>query len=115
MNITQHNVGTVLVLTPEAERLDAAVAPTFKGHMVDTINAGNTLVVVDLTKVDFMDSSGLAALMSSLKTLHGQGRLALCGLSEKVRKLFAITKLDRGAFPIFNTPEEAAAALGKAT
>ena len=101
----------VTVVTTKGPRLDAAAAPLFKGHMVDLIQSGHKRFVLDLESVDFMDSSGLASLMSSMKTLGGSGEIAVCCLGDKVRKLFAITRLDRGVFRIFSTEAEAVAVL----
>lgn len=101
----------VTVVFARGQRLDAAAAPQFKAHMVDLIQKGGTLFVLNLEQVDFMDSSGLASLMSSMKTLGGRGEVAVCCLGEKVRKLFAITRLDRGVFRIFDTEAVAVAAL----
>lgn len=64
-------------------------------------------VVVDLSKVGYIDSSGLATLVELLKKTKGQGgSLALSGMSEKVKSLFEITKLDK-LFPIFPNHQEA--------
>ena len=107
-----HKVETgVTVVTILGQRLDAAAAPQLKATMVDLIQQGGRLFVLDLEQVDFMDSSGLASLMSSMKTLGTQGEMAVCCLGEKVRKLFAITRLDRGVFRIFDSEPEAVAAL----
>jgi len=101
----------VTVVSIKGQRMDAAAAPQFKGHMVDLIQQGGTRFVLNLEEVDFMDSSGLASLMSSMKTLGGHGEMAVCCLGDKVRKLFAITRLDRGVFRIFGTEPEAVTAL----
>jgi len=103
---------TVVIL--RNQRLDAAMAPQLKAHMVDLIQKGGEAFVLNLENVDFMDSSGLASLMSSMKTLGGRGEMAVCCLGEKVRKLFAITRLDRGVFRIFATEAEAVDALAAA-
>ena len=107
MEIGKESVDGVLVVEPGGPRLDAATAPSFKSFMVDIITEGAAGILVDLSKVDFMDSTGLASLMSSMKTLSGKGEIVLCGASDKLRKLFAITKLDRGVFRIFATRKEA--------
>lgn len=105
----------VTVVSIKGQRLDAVAAPLLKGHMVDLILQGGTLFVLNLEEVDFMDSSGLASLMSSMKTLGGRGEMAVCCLGEKVRKLFAITRLDRGVFRIFDTVTDAVASLAAST
>ena len=64
-------------------------------------------IVVDLEKVTYIDSSGLATLVEILKkTKQQSGSLALSGLSAKVRSLFEITKLDK-LFSIVPSQEEA--------
>jgi anti-sigma B factor antagonist len=64
-------------------------------------------VVVDLQNVSYVDSSGLATLVEMLKKTKLQGgSFGLSGLSDKVKSLFEITKLDK-LFPIFATSEDA--------
>ena len=64
-------------------------------------------VVVDLEKVTYIDSSGLATLVEMLKRMKGQGgSLGLVGLSDKVRSLFEITKLDK-LFSVFKNQQDA--------
>ncbi|ADU64215.1 MAG: STAS domain-containing protein [Pseudodesulfovibrio sp.] len=105
-------VGKTMILRPVEERLDAANSGLLKSRFVDLVNDGHRSFVIDLSAVDFMDSTGLAALMSGLKTLGGDGEILLASLSVKVRKLFALTRLDQGVFRIFASTEEALAALG---
>lgn len=64
-------------------------------------------VVVDLEKVTYIDSSGLATLVEILKRTKSQGgSLGLSGLSDKVKSLFEITKLDK-LFLVLGTQDEA--------
>ena len=64
-------------------------------------------VVVDLEKVNYIDSSGLATLVEILKKTKSQGgSLGLAGMSDKVRSLFEITKLDK-LFAIYADRNEA--------
>jgi len=64
-------------------------------------------VVVDLLKVGYIDSSGLATLVEILKRTKSQsGSLVLSGLSEKVKSLFEITKLDK-LFQVAASQDEA--------
>ena len=64
-------------------------------------------VVVDLMKVNYIDSSGLATLVEILKRTKMQGgTLGLSGLSDKVKSLFEITKLDK-LFLVLATQDEA--------
>ncbi len=64
-------------------------------------------VVVNLEKVTYIDSSGLATLVEMLKKTRSQGgALGLAGMSDKVKSLFEITKLDK-LFLIFPNQDEA--------
>ena len=65
------------------------------------------MLVVDLTAVPFIDSSGLAALVSGLKaTRQAGGTLKLAGLNEQARTVFRLTRLER----VFELYPDAAAA-----
>ena len=69
-------------------------------------------IVIDLEKVGYVDSSGLATLVEILKKSKSQGgQLALACMSDKVKSLFEITKLDK-LFSIFATQQLALAKLG---
>jgi anti-sigma B factor antagonist len=64
-------------------------------------------LIVDLEKVSYIDSSGLATLVEILKKIKSQGgTLGLAGMSEKVKSLFEITKLDK-LFVISTNQQEA--------
>ena len=64
-------------------------------------------IVVNLEKVNYIDSSGLATLVDILKKTKMQGgSLGLAGMSDKVKSLFEITKLDK-LFQVFRTQDEA--------
>jgi anti-anti-sigma factor len=65
MQLEQRNAGEALVVTPLEERLDARVATDFKERMAELIASGNSKIVLDLSKVEFIDSSGLGAIVSS--------------------------------------------------
>ena len=107
MKIAIQEMNGITVVYPEGPRLDAATAPGFKSQMVDLISSGTTRIMLDLSRIDFMDSTGLSSVMSTLKTVSVQGEMVLCGLSEKLKRLLSITKLDRGVFRIFESRSEA--------
>lgn len=106
-------VGEVMVMRPVTERVDAANSGMLKNLFVDAVNDGQRVFVLDMSAVDFMDSTGLAALMSCLKSLGGEGQITLASLSEKVGKLFKLTRLDQGIFRIFDSTDEALEFLEK--
>jgi anti-sigma B factor antagonist len=110
MQIQDKKVGNILILKPSEKRIDASVATDFKGKIIDLINAGNRKIVLNLDGVDFVDSSGLGAIVSSLKAIGNDGDLVICGISETVMALFRLTRMNR-VFQIFSTEDEALKAL----
>ena len=110
MQILEKKFGNILLVKPAEKRIDASAATDFKGKMIDRINAGNKRIVLDLAGVDFIDSSGLGAIVSSLKAIGNDGDLAICRINETVMTLFRLTRMNR-VFQIFSTEEEAVKSL----
>ena len=111
MQLDQRKAGDALIVTPLEDRLDARVATDFKERMIELIASGNTIIVLDLSKVEFIDSSGLGAIVSSLKRMGGRGELVVCGLQETTMTLFKLTRMDR-VFQVFDSEQQAVSALG---
>ncbi len=111
MQLEQRKAGEALVVAPLEERLDARVATDFKERMAELIASGNTKIVLDLSRVEFIDSSGLGAIVSSLKRMGGRGDLVVCGLQETTMTLFRLTRMDR-VFQVFDSEQQAVSALG---
>jgi anti-anti-sigma factor len=88
-------------------RVDADSAQSLKEKLREIAQTGAEYVVVDLHAVDFIDSSGLSALVSGLKALrqHG-GVLNLSQPQTQALTALRLTMLDR-VFPIFTSVEEA--------
>ncbi|RXV62646.1 anti-sigma factor antagonist [Roseovarius sp. A46] len=75
-------------------RIDAAAAIRFKDAMRAVTADGPDHVVLDLSNVDFVDSSGLGAIVAAMKQM-GQGRrLDLAGMTPDVAKVFRLTRMD---------------------
>ncbi len=85
--------GALLVRLAEP-RLDAAIAIQFKDLMREMLLQPSPLVVLDLSEVGFLDSSGLGAIVSVLKGLAPGRRLELRGLTPNVEKVFRLTRMD---------------------
>jgi anti-sigma B factor antagonist len=103
------HAGGVAVVVPRVRRLDAGVASEFRAQVVQQVQAGERRLLVDLGQVEFLDSSGLGALVSILKALGSQGALAVCGAGSSVRSLFKLTRMDR----VFTIYEDRHAALAQ--
>ncbi|MCY4472905.1 MAG: STAS domain-containing protein [Kistimonas sp.] len=89
-------------------RLDASLAQPFRDYLFELIEQGETDLVIDLSQVDFMDSSGLGVIVAALKKVSAQGSIALAEPSKAVNDLFDLTCMDK-LFPIHTS---VAAALG---
>lgn len=96
----------VLIIKPDSSRIDASSAVQFKNQMLDIIQSGKNTIILDLSEVDFIDSSGLGALVSSRKTMGSKGDIVLCDVSERVLNIFKVTRMNK-VFKIFNSKDEA--------
>jgi anti-sigma B factor antagonist len=83
-------------------RIDAAVALEFKDAMRTETEGGPAQVILDLSTVEFIDSSGLGAIVAAMKNLNGERKLALAGLTPTVEKVFRLTRMD-SVFQVFTT------------
>ncbi|WP_298498844.1 STAS domain-containing protein [uncultured Maritimibacter sp.] len=95
MDLKQSDHGDTRIITVSEPRIDAAVAIQFKDQMRELIAAGPDRVILDLSRVGFIDSSGLGAIVASMKQATGPQRLELAGLTRNVQKVFALTRMDR--------------------
>jgi anti-sigma B factor antagonist len=101
----------VTLATVLDSRLDAAGAPDFKTRVGDRLAAGSSSLVLDLSAVEFVDSTGLSAILSAYRRLPADGRgLALAGCRKPVTELIKLTRLDR-VLRLFATAEGAVEAL----
>lgn len=101
MEVSFEETGGALVVTPGVKRLDAAVAPEFR-TVVGARAEKARVVVLALDKVSFMDSSGLAAVISVLKRLPSGGQLRLASPNAAIRSLIAITRLEK-LLPLYDS------------
>lgn len=81
----------------------------FKEKLDESKQAGKTNVVVDLGRTDFMDSSGIGALISGLTSMRkAGGDVRLANMEKRIRNLFLITRLLGPVFDDFESVKEAA-------
>lgn len=106
MSFGEVDYGTHTVLAPEG-KFNLVAAPPLKARIDDLVAAGKARVVVDLHAVDFIDSSGLGALIGGLKSARKQGGdLRIAAAGDQVRAVLKLTNLDRILAP-YATVEEA--------
>lgn len=96
----------VLVVKFSESRLDAALVPDMKQQLLEKVNHHDQ-VVCDLSRVEFMDSSALGALVSAFKNVRERGTMRFCCLQAPVEHLFRLTHVDR----IFQVHETVAKAI----
>lgn len=94
MQVTLGQAEGVLVITVLESRLDAAVAIVFKDIMRDVTVDEGTRVILNLKQVQFLDSSGLGAIVGVMKLLGPKRPLEIAALTPGVRKLFRLTRMD---------------------
>jgi anti-sigma B factor antagonist len=101
--------GAVGLLHVDETRLDASVAIQFKDRFRDLTEGAMGDVILDLSRVEFLDSSGLGAVVAARKLL-GSGRvLELSGLTPPVAKVMTLTRMHT-VFPIHADLDAALAA-----
>jgi anti-sigma B factor antagonist len=94
MNLSAETCGTLLVVTVCENRIDAASAIQFKERMREATQAPSERVLLDMSQVAFLDSSGLGAVVGVMKMLGADRKLELVGLTPTVAKVFRLTRMD---------------------
>ena len=106
METTIEKVEGVVIVTAQYESIDAGTVTDFKGDVEAVIEDG-ARVVLDLSRVEFVDSAGLGGIVWFLKQLAAQGGdLKVCGVCSSVRALFELIWMHR-LLAIYNDRDEA--------
>ena len=109
MDIEVTRSAAITVVAPRGD-LDMAAADKMKGVLSGLVNEGAVKLLVDLGHVGYIDSSGMGALVATLKHARtAGGDLHLCALQDDVRAIFEMTRLNK-AITIHATRGEALAA-----
>ncbi|WP_420585977.1 STAS domain-containing protein [Ruegeria sp.] len=109
MGLSSTTTDTAQIIKVHSDRIDAAMAIQFKEDMRNEADGGAARVVLDLSGVEFIDSSGLGAIVASMKQLGNGRRLDLAGLHPFVEKVFRLTRMDT-VFKLYPTLDEALSA-----
>lgn len=110
MKLASEKVGDVEVIDVLVKSLDADTAKEFRKDMETRLPEG-AKVVFDLGPLEFVDSSGLGAMLSCLRQLNASGGdLKLCNMSKAVRAMFELVRMHR-VIEIYNSRDEAIAAF----
>ena len=108
MNLTSNDQGDCRIISVGEDRIDAVVAIQFKDRMRELTDDSPARIVVDMSKVVFLDSSGLGAVVAAMKHVGAGKRLELAGLTMAVAKVFRLTRMDT----VFTVHADVATALG---
>ena len=106
MHLSSTKSGDLQVIRVEETRIDAAVAIRFKDAMRAQMAEEASRVVLDLRDVAFIDSSGLGAIVATMKHMERGQKLDLAGLTPAVDKVFRLTRMD-SIFDIYASADAA--------
>lgn len=84
--------------------VDLKTAKSFRAALDDAAQDGKPRLIVDMSEVPFMDSSGLAALIGAQKALKGRTTLVVI-CPENLRRIFEVTRLDSIVSVVGSLPE----------
>ena len=108
LKLGHYNKDGIEVVDVEGE-IDVYTAPRLRQTLIDLVEWGATDIVVDMEKVDFLDSTGLGVLVGGLKRVKDrEGTMKLVATQDRILKIFDITGLSK-VFPIFGSLDQALA------
>ena len=110
VNVTEHYNHVTVVSTHD--RVDSFTAPTLREALLELLGSGITRLVVDLSNVPFLDSAGMAVLVSALKRARQAGGdvKLVWPRAEMPRHILRLTRFDR-VFDFADSPQAAAASF----
>lgn len=100
-----------LTIIQPSGHINASNTSEFQRQITTAVSSGNNAVLVDMYRVESLDSAGLMALVSALSLAQNlQRRFSICSVAPSIRIIFELTQLDR-AFEIFDTRDAFLATL----
>ena len=95
LSLTSRTEGDFEIIEVGGE-IDVYTAPKLREAIVAAVDAGHTHLIIDVQKVDFLDSTGLGVLVGALKRVRADGgSLDIVCTQERILKIFEITGLDK--------------------
>ncbi len=109
LQIHTENIADGVLVRPVGE-IDLSCASMLRQRLSEVQDGKPARLIIDLSEVPYMDSSGVATLVEAMQIARRTGgKLILCGLQDKVRSIFEIARLDM-VFVIVDTLDDAAVA-----
>jgi anti-sigma B factor antagonist len=106
LDVDTAQVGAASVLTLRGE-IDVYTAPRLRQSIIDLVDGGASQIIIDMSAVDFLDSTGLGVLVGGLKRVRVKdGSLSIVTSQDKILKIFDITGLNK-VFPIHDSVDAA--------
>jgi anti-sigma B factor antagonist len=107
LQVKEHD-GVMFGLLADTDRLTATIAPEVKAELTTALSADGVKMVLNLSTIKFIDSTGIGTLISALKTARqNNGSFQLCCINPDVLSLLKLMKLDK-VFDIFESEEDIA-------
>ncbi len=95
MAFVRENKDGITIIHIENERLDSIIASDLKTELLLSVDEGANKILIDLSRVNYADSSGLGALLFGLRQLKNLGgQMKLLAANNKVMNLIRIARLD---------------------
>jgi anti-sigma B factor antagonist len=111
MQIKEQIEGDVVVLSLRGNLMGEPETSEFRDKVKNLVRDGFLKIVLDVSKIKWVNSSGLGALISALATVNNAGGdMRLANVTEKIKSLFMITQLIK-VFKTFETSERAVASF----
>ncbi|MEM9896017.1 MAG: STAS domain-containing protein [Bacteroidota bacterium] len=107
MNFKVESYDNYSIAKIEEEKLDSTLAPELKSEMLNLAQEGVKSLVIDMSPVKYVDSSGLSALLVGNRSFSETGAFVLFGINDHVMKLIKISQLDK-VMNLVASKEEAA-------
>jgi anti-sigma B factor antagonist len=107
MKVSAETMAGAVIISPEGD-VDLGRSPTLRASLRQAQSGKPSRLIVDLSQVDYMDSSGVATLVEALQNARkGGSKMVLCGMKDRVRSIFEIARLDT----VFTIAESREAAM----
>jgi anti-sigma B factor antagonist len=93
--LSEHRIDDHTTIVAVRGEIHVSTAQEFSRLLAETVDAGRIMLVLDLSDVEFIDSTGLSVLLNALRRVtRAGGRMALVCTNPTVLRLFEITRLD---------------------
>ncbi len=113
IKVTKLSEGGIVLLEPKGSLIGGKETDELKESLSKLLNDGQKKVVIDLGKVDYLNSTALGALVSAHTSYSKQGaKVKLCNVNKNIKNIFVITKLTL-VFDVLESQMEAIASFAK--